>query len=127
MKRQFLKMAFLMVMATLALSFSVSAQDFEKYTVRVDFDFRIGDQRLPAGEYTFQLFQSDSQRRLVLVRNKQTDTQVLVSAIPVTRANRADAPLSFNKYGDQHYLAQISLGDFTYVAIKSSTERKLAR
>ena len=127
MKRQFVKMAFLMVMATLAFSFTTNAQDFEKHTVKLDFDFKVGDQHLPAGEYTIQPFQNDSQHRLVLVQNKQTNTQALLAAIPVKRADRDSAPLTFSKYGEQHYLSQVSLGDSTFVAVKSGQERKLAK
>lgn len=127
MKRQFVKMALLMVMATLAVSFTANAQGFEKHNVKLDFDFKVGEQQMPAGEYSIQPFEGDSQRRLVLVRNKQTDTQALLAVIPVTRAERDSAPLTFSKYGEQHYLSQISLGDFTYVAIKSGKERQLAK
>lgn len=127
MKRQFVKMAFLMVMATLALSFTASAQDFEKHTVKLDFDFKVGDQQLPAGKYTIQPFQGDNQHRLVLVQNKETKTTALLAAIPVARTQRDSAPLTFSKYGEQHFLSQVSLGDFTYVAIKSGKERKLAK
>lgn len=127
MKRQLMKMAFLMMLATLALSLNVSAQGFEKHTMRLDFDFMVGDQRLPAGEYTVQPFQNDNQRRFVLVQNKQTGAHALLSALPAIRADKEDAPLTFSKYGEQRYLTRVSLGDFTYVAIKNSTERKLAK
>jgi hypothetical protein len=127
MKRQFVKMAFLMVMATLAVSFTANAQDFEKHSVKLDFDFKVGDQQLPAGKYSIQPFQGDGQHRLVLVQNKETKTTALLAAIPVARAQRDSAPLTFSKYGEQHFLSQVSLGDFTYVAIKSGKERKLAR
>ncbi|MBI1761869.1 MAG: hypothetical protein HYR56_10575 [Acidobacteria bacterium] len=127
MKRQFVKMTFLLVLATWALAVTANAQDFEKRTLKLDFDFKVGDQLMPAGEYTVQAFQGENQHRFVLVRGKQTDAQALLATIPITRADRDSAPLTFSKYGEQHYLTQISLGDYTYLAIKSGTERKLAR
>jgi hypothetical protein len=127
MKKQFLKMTLWMALITLTLSATAGARDFERYTVKLDFDFMVGEQRMPAGEYSFQVFEGDNSRRMVLVLNQATNQHALYQAIPVTRPDANSAPLVFNKYGDQHYVSRISLGDYAYEAIKASSERKLAR
>jgi hypothetical protein len=131
MKKQFVKLTLVTVLATLAFASmavaTAAARDFEQYTVRLDFAFKVGEQRLPAGNYTFRVFDGDHSKRTVLVRNQETKQQAFLSVMPVRRADVNDAPLTFSKYGEEHYLTRVGMGDFSYQAIKSSSERKLAR
>lgn len=125
MKNQFVKMLLLLAVAVAALSVTASAQGFEQHTVRLDFDFKVGEQQLPAGTYAIRVFESDHSGRTLLVRNKATNQHAFLSVIPISQDK--DAALTFSKYGEQHYLSRIGLGDFAYQAVKSGHERKLAR
>lgn len=127
MKTQFVKLMMFVALFTMALAFTTNAKDFVRYTAKVDFDFMVGEQKLPAGEYSFQVFENDGSGRLLVIRNKQTDAQALLNAIPTPRSSANSTPLTFNKYGEQHFISEVALGDFTYQAIKTSTERKLAK
>ena len=125
MKKQIVRMMLMLALTTIALSVSAAAQGFEQHNVRLDFDFKVGAKQLPAGEYSIRVYESDHSGRTLVVRNKQTNEQAFMNVIPVVRAS--DSSLTFSKYGDQHFLSQVGLGDYAYQAVKTGQERKLAR
>lgn len=99
------------VFATLSLFIvltSVSAYGQVLYQVRVSvpFDFIVGDQTFPAGDYVLESHGFYTQALVIHSLDNRATTTVL--SIPV-RANSAQAAtkLVFHRYGDRYFLAQV--------------------
>ena len=109
--------------AVAMLSSNASAQDSFRRQVEIKFDFTAGATHLPAGKYTIERLNRDT-TRLMIIRNNQTNEQAIVA---VTATNQKmpvnNAALSFNRYGDQSYLAQINMGDSKFSVLRSKAER----
>ncbi|MCG3164023.1 MAG: hypothetical protein JMDDDDMK_05489 [Acidobacteria bacterium] len=130
LKRSFQMLA-VSVIALCALTASASAQAVAVSTrVNVDFDFYAGKKLMPAGEYEFRLMPNHQTTRLVQIRQIGGDAFATISSVSnLNRKGAKPGDVVFNKYGDQHYLARVQLGDSTYVhdVIKSKSERKLLK
>ena len=83
---------------------SVYAQSSTVMKMDVPFNFRVGGQSLPAGEYTL-VPKSPS---IVVIRNKDGN-QSVVAMTNAVEANHspADGKLIFNRYGEFYFLSQI--------------------
>ncbi|MGE0128791.1 MAG: hypothetical protein AB7U82_11990 [Blastocatellales bacterium] len=130
LKRSFQMLA-VSVIALCALTASASAQAVAiSERVKVDFDFYAGKKLMPAGEYEFKLAPNHQTHRLVQIRQIGGDAFATIPSVQnMNRKNVESGAIVFNKYGDQHYLARVQLGDSTYIhdVIKSKSERKLLK
>ena len=128
MQKQFGKLVLMAALSLSALSLTAMAQQVTRRTAHIDFAFTVGAQQMPAGDYVFEPLHMDNPSQLLLVRNTATGAQAIVATFRARSESKSqDAPLNFNKYGDQHYLAQVTLGGNAYQLVKSGAERKLAQ
>lgn len=103
---------FLMLNLLLALAaVSVSAQSYRTKVTNIPFSFNVGENTLPAGEYTFERFQRNSDF-VWLVRSRDGQRSALVGTNPL-RTNNTDSEgkLVFRKYDGRYFLSQIWTGD----------------
>ncbi|HKQ75572.1 MAG TPA: hypothetical protein VJ810_17880 [Blastocatellia bacterium] len=114
-----------------ALTAGASAQSLvAAKKVKVDFDFYAGKKLMPAGEYEFTLTPNHQTHKLVHIRRTDGDANAIVTSVPGSNLKGLQpGAIVFNKYGDQYYLARVTLGDSGYVhnVVKSKGERKLLR
>jgi hypothetical protein len=103
------KMRTLLMVAAIAalVSVSVVAQDGFIARATVPFDFMVGDQRVPAGQYEFARGPV-----WLKIRSRKGDMTlfVLYQAGGDNQTGYRNA-LIFNTYGNQHFLHQIWLGN----------------
>jgi hypothetical protein len=83
---------------------NVYAQSSTKMKVNIPFDFRVGSQSLPAGEYTVV----PKSPTMVEIRSKDGHESVpaLTNTVNVN-PSKFDGRLIFNRYGAYHFLSQI--------------------
>jgi hypothetical protein len=99
-----------MVIAIAALmSVSAIAEDAIAIKANVPFDFMVGNQRVPAGEYTFAQNGSSS---MIQISSWDTRTALRVLRHPAG-INTTGSPyaLVFNKYGNRCFLKQVWTGN----------------
>jgi hypothetical protein len=126
MKKQVLKIfSMLSLFVTLAAG-SVYAQSAMRLKVNIPFEFSVGNEALPAGEYTVrQRFQG----HLVI----QSADGSATKTFPTIGARASKTPnkssLVFHRYGDEYFLSRIwTTGDNTgHELFKSRAERELIR
>lgn len=86
---------------------SVHAQSGNKLTVNIPFDFSIGNQTLPAGEYSVKQFS----QRSMLIESADGRTRAIAQTPRIVQdgANEGtpQEKLVFHQYGNQYFLAQI--------------------
>ena len=74
----------------------------------VPFDFTVGGQTMPAGEYVVRLLGRDSNLPAVLIKSGDGRAAQILKMTPVdAKRMRESATLVFNRYGSRHFLAQV--------------------
>ncbi len=90
---------------------SANAQLSIPVRAKIPFDFSVGDNKLPAGEYTFSRLSGFSDSKTISVASLDASTHLFQStfeALVLTPKN--ESTLVFHKYGDQYFLEQIWAG-----------------
>ena len=99
-----------MVVATAALmSVSAIADDAIAIKANVPFDFMVGNQSVPAGEY---IFAQNGSWNMIQISSWDTRTVLRVLRHPAGN-NMTSSPyaLVFHKYGNRHFLKQVWAGN----------------
>ena len=129
MKRQLLK-GITMVTMIVAIAFAtavVSAQAQSAKTVvsNVPFEFIVGDQTLPAGEYHINRSLGNA------LRIQTSDPAASASRLTneIQSRNNKRARLVFHRYGERYFLAEVwtGAGDVGRQLLKSRQERAIER
>lgn len=108
---------------------SVQAQSGSKLTVNVPFDFSIGSQVLPAGEYQLKQLSDKS----ILVESADGRTRLIAQTPRMIQDGAHEGAtqekLVFNQYGDQYFLAQVFMikGGAGRELNQSNAERQAAK
>ncbi|HEY0321645.1 MAG TPA: hypothetical protein VGC66_11850 [Pyrinomonadaceae bacterium] len=128
MKSVILK-SFTMLMLTMALAaVTAQAQSANQMKASIPFRFIIGNQTLPAGEYTVRYVNQDSGKNALLFKSTDGRTSRIVR-MNTTQSGEArmKASLVFNQYGDSYFLSEVWTGTDQYGLSlpKSRTERQL--
>src|SRR2546421_915330 len=94
----------------------------------IPFDFQIGRQTLPAGDYTISLVFPDSNLRTIMLKSNDGHTTKIVQMLAVEAPQVPETGrLVFNRYGADHFLAQVwTPADSTGLAVRRShAEREM--
>ncbi|MEO6724589.1 MAG: hypothetical protein ABIU20_01085 [Blastocatellia bacterium] len=130
MKRLFQVLAISALVST-GLVASASAQTVSASTkVKIDFDFTAGNQQFPAGKYRIKTYNDIQSHTLLLVQRLDGKEQGIVATLPNQSSGKLGlGDVSFNKYGDKYFLANVQVGDgsVTHHILKSRSERNLQR
>lgn len=99
------------------------------FTADIPFTFHVGDQSLPAGEYTVRCTNPASDVKVLQLRSKDGKSNVLVRTNSVIGGVNNQTKLVFNRYGNQYYFAQAWLiaDNVGMRAVKSRNERATAK
>jgi hypothetical protein len=132
MKNKFLLRVTLVLVATLMFcGISANAQSLEqRLKVNVPFDFSVGDDDFPSGEYLVQRAQPSSGDLLVRVSSLDGKATTVRMTFPVLSLEPTyKGKLVFTRYGNQYFLSEIwPLGSNTGRSLpKSKHERELSR
>jgi len=103
MTRKIIQFVFVTVV-TLCLGSTVTAQD-SSMSIKVPFDFYVGERLLPAGEYTIARVVASSNTIRIISTSKHAAT---IFTVPVSVYRPVlQEKMVFNRYGNDHFLAQI--------------------
>ena len=123
------KTAYTMIaLAVLVGSMAVAAQaqpGGRRMIANIPFQFNVGDQTMPAGEYTVTQINPSSDRAVLQLRSKDGRSAAMIQMNDVIGKAREGARLVFNCYGNQRYFAQAWTSSDTsrLAAPKSKAER----
>ena len=105
-----------------------SANHAQRQTANIPFDFVIGDQTMPAGEYSVDSITNGGET--LRVRGTDNNTSAVRLSTPVQQLMPANkGRLVFRKYQDQYFLSEVwTSGDTTGRRIlRSAREKELDR
>lgn len=133
MKREIFKSFAALLLAVSILSLTASsltaqAQSADQLKASIPFSFTIGNQTLPAGEYTVRYVNQSSGKSALLFRSLDGRTSRIVN-MNIAQSGRAEmkASLVFNQYGESHFLSEVWTGGDQYGLSlpKSRAERQM--
>jgi len=91
------------------MSVSAVADDTIAIKANIPFDFMVGNQSVPAGEY---IFAQNGSWNMMQISSRDTQTALRLLRFPAGN-NMTGSPyaLVFNKYGNRHFLKQVWAGN----------------
>ena len=124
------KIGLLVALVVIATGAPAKAQSLQ-YPLRanIPFDFTVGNEKLPAGKYSFQRAQPDAGDMIIQITGKEHSI-ISRSTVPVITFTPKDrSTLVFHKYGDQYFLVQVwpAAAGTGRELIKSRAEREAQR
>lgn len=129
MRKKALAIALLVVLSMAVVAVSARAQASLPLTANIPFEFVVGNQTLPAGEYRIERLLS-GRPDVLLIRGKDSHALTAVMTMAVLAKDwQAESKLIFNRYGDHYFLSQIwTQGDNSGRELyKTPRETELAR
>ena len=81
-----------------------SSNQFKSY---IPFQFNVGEQKFPAGEYLIERTNRLASMEILVVRDAVTGHSRFVPVSPTEGRSRDKAQLVFHRYGEVRYLAQL--------------------
>ena len=81
-----------------------SSNQFKSY---IPFQFNVGEQKFPAGEYLIERTNRLASMEILVVRDAATGRGMFVPVSPTEGRSRDKAQLVFHRYGEIRYLAQL--------------------
>ncbi len=89
------------------MSISARAQNnATRLSANIPFEFSVGNQMMPAGEYTITCTNPTSDLKVLQLRTRDGHESVMLRTSSVIRNAPGDAKLVFNRYGNQYFFAQ---------------------
>jgi hypothetical protein len=101
----------------------------EQIRVNVPFEFYVGNQLLPAGEYKIEMgaLGTDAASSVV-IREESGAGVAFVLTRPVSNRNTTPAQLRFNQYGtSKHFLASVSAYNCTAGLTMTKAEKEMSQ
>jgi len=106
----------------------VNAMTSTVLKVNVPFAFQVGKASLPAGEYIVEIQRASSASALgtsLVIRTKDGKTRKMIGTRPASELNNG-ASLTFNKYSNTYFLANVDSYGVGCELSKSRLEKELA-
>jgi hypothetical protein len=106
MKKQIVRIAALtLFVATLAVASAHAQSPSSNQVVNIPFDFYVGGEKLPAGEY---LVRAETSRTTMRIQRRDQSPGAYFSIRPVEgREIQNQSKLVFHKYGEDYFLSQV--------------------
>lgn len=114
-------------LATLCLAATVSSVALKAQgciSAAIPFNFTVGKQSLPAGDYCVQPIPQN--RNILLLRNLDRRSSTMTMTIPADDAKQNVPPvLIFKVYGNSHFLYQVAASNHVWQLNRSAAEEVL--
>lgn len=126
MKTKILALATALLLSSLAAGLSYAEPPV--LLTNIPFQFNVGNQTLPPGDYRVET-QLTGSARMQLLRQVDSNRVVILSTLPLeSRVESPDPMLVFHRYGQTYFLAQIWGGGQIGRALpESNREKEMAR
>ncbi len=130
MKKQISMLAVsVVVLVTMAAFATTHAQTTNQFTADIPFDFHVGGERFPAGEYTIRCLNPSSDVKILQLRKTDGESSVVLHTNSIVGRINRNSRLVFSRYGTQYYFSLAWLGSESLgmQAVKSRQEKATAK
>ena len=131
MKKEILKgftMLVLILAVALVTAIASNAQSSNKIVADIPFEFNVGDQALPSGQYAVKTANSQGDALMIQSNDAKSTAMRLTNPIEPDK-NKTHARLVFHRYGERYFLAEAWSGssEAGRQLLKSRQERSVER
>lgn len=117
-----------LVALVVGLMVSAQAQIGTQYRAHIPFDFNVGNQTLPAGDYTISLTNPMRFVDVLTIRDTKSGKAQIVTLLASSSSDRSQlSKLTFNRYDDQYFLAEVNSPTVRGKFRRAKTEARLAK
>ena len=122
-KTAYTVIALLVLVGCMAVAAQAQTSGRAQVRVNIPFQFHVGNTTMAAGDYTIQ--QLDANSASLQISRKDGSANVILNMIGATGRVQSMSKLSFHRYGNQYYFAEVSIdGEKNgWEAPKSKAER----
>ncbi|MFN2514741.1 MAG: hypothetical protein ABR556_00880 [Pyrinomonadaceae bacterium] len=130
MKKEFLKgftmLVLIMTLALAAAVVSANGQSANRMVANIPFEFVVGGESMPSGEYSVNNATTDGSA--ILIQSADAKNSAIRFTNAVEEKARTNSRLVFHRYGQRYFLAEVWKGDSTgRQLLKSRQERAIER
>jgi hypothetical protein len=124
-KQAYTMIALLVLVGSMAVAAKAQNGGGTQLVANIPFQFSVGNQTLPAAEYSVRQINPDSDHAVLQLRSKDGRAGAMVQVDSVIGKAKESAQLTFRRYGNKYFFAQAWIdGDNTGMqALKSKAER----
>jgi hypothetical protein len=125
MKKAYTMIALMVLVGSMAVAAQAQTASRTQLVASIQFRFYVGDQTMPAGEYTISQVNPSSDHAVLKLRAKDGSRAVMIQMDNVIGKAREGSQLVFNHLGSEYYFSQAWMsGDNTgWQASRSKAER----
>ena len=125
MKKAYTIVALMVLVGSMAVAAQAQTGSRTQLVASIPFQFNVGDQTMPAGDYTISQVNPSSDHAVLRLRSKDGSRTVMIQMNNVIGKAREGSQLIFNRLGGAYYFSQawMSSDDTGWQAQKSKAER----
>jgi hypothetical protein len=105
-KQAYTVIALLVLVGSMALAAQAQTGGSRQLIANIPFNFNVGNQSLPAGEYVVMQVNAASDHAILQLRSKDGGARVLVQTSPLIGKAEESTRLVFNRFGGNYFFAQ---------------------
>ena len=126
-KRFYLHLATVVMISAIGVSANAQSRNRQQLCVNVPFAFNVGNSTLPAGDYNVSVVNPGSDQSVLQIASRDGKSTTMIQTIDVMGWASSKGKLSFRRYGDQYFLAQIWMATEStgFATPNSKTEKRL--
>jgi hypothetical protein len=125
MRKQLFRLFFAISLSVLSFVTPAGANSGNELQATIPFEFTLRNETLPAGTYTIS---TTTVKGFFLIQNEdRSRATYFLTAPDLTRANPETTKLTFRKYGDRYFLAEVTAYDAGYRVQQSRKERQMLK
>lgn len=104
----YIYIATLMIVGVLSVNTQAqTSRNTQRLHVSIPFAFDAGNKILPAGDYRVQVVNPSSDHSVLQIASTDGKSSVMVKTTDIQGQSSEKAKLTFRRYGDQYFLAQV--------------------
>jgi len=128
MKRQaYMIIALAVLLGSMAVAAQAQTSGRTQLVASIPFQFNVGDQAMPAGDYTITQVNPSSDLAVLQLRSKGGKCNAMIQMNNVIGKGNESARLVFNRYGSASYFAEAWTSDDTGLQAQKSKAERTAR
>ncbi len=106
-KTAYTMIALLVLVGSMAVAAQAQTGGYAQVRADIPFQFQVGNQTLPAGEYIVRQLNTNSAAATLQISRKDGSARAIVNMIGSMGDAPATTTLRFRRYGNQYYFAEV--------------------
>ena len=106
-KTAYITIALVVLIGSMAVAAQAQSISNAQVRVSVPFQFHVGNETLPAGDYLIRQLNADASAATLQISRKDGSAAAVINMTAATRKAPETSQLTFHRYGNQYYFAEV--------------------